>query len=188
MAVKLFNPKLISIIKQRVTFHKITASSESPKIKVSLVNERYLNEKLSKLDFWGYEKATYVNDKQREIQKVTVDRLSFIITDKLQPLGRRTDTKPENDEVSENNVLYSYGQLYDPSTKTMPLLLHLNPSFKSARPLRDSYTALALFALFDTIHPMTPGGETTSYKSLALFMPEYVEKPGKNYIFKINED
>lgn len=180
LAANLFYPKAISTIIQKVTFHKITVSSEIPNIKVSLVNEKYLNEKLSKLDFWGDKKVA--NYARAQLEYLTVDRLKFIITDKPQILGASGDPK------SKKGVEYSYGQLYDRSTKTMTLLLHFNPTFQSERLLRDRYTGLALFALFDTTHPRSPDNEASYYKRLASFMPEYVVTPGKYYIFKINSD
>ena len=180
LAVNLFYPKLGSTIVRKVTFHQITVSSEIQNIKVSLVNDKYLKEKLLKLGFWGDKKILYyLSDDTHEY--VTVERIKFVITDKPQKLGvSRRDPK------SKKSVEYSYGQIYDPSTKTMTVLLHLNRSLKSARPLKDRYTGLALFALYDMTHPITPDGKIGSYKELASFMPEFVESPGKYFIFKIN--
>lgn len=179
LAATLFYPKLSSTIIQKVSFHQITVSSTSPNIKVSLVNEKYLNEKLEKLGFWGDKKvASYA---RAEIEYVTVERLKFILTDKPQALGIISD------DLSGNNVQYSYGQLYDSSTKTMTLILHINPSLNNGRLLRDNYTGVALFALFDTTHPkFSPDDVSSFYKLLASFMPEFVQTPGKYYIFNIN--
>lgn len=182
LAANLFYPNLSSDVTQKITYHQITVSSTSPDIKVSLVNEKYLNEKLSKLDFWGDKKVITNYDKPFNHDYVTVERIKFIITDKPQTLGVNGDPK------SKKGVEYSYGQLYDRSTKTMTILLHLNRSIKSARPLKDSYTGIALFALFDMTHPRTPDNGASYFKSLASFMPEYVVTPGKYFIFNINTD
>lgn len=179
LAANLFYPKLTSSIVRNVLPHQITVSSISPKIKVSLANKNYLNEKLKKIDFWGEKKVA--NYERAELEYVTVDTLKFILTDKPQILGISGDPK------SKKGVEYSYGQIYDPSTKTMTLLLHLNRTIKSSRPLKDRYTGIALFALFDATHPrFTTDDDSSYYKSLSSFMPEYVEKPGKYSIFEIS--
>jgi len=178
LAVTLFYPNLTSSIVSMTPSHEISVSSTIPNMKVSLTNEKYLNKKLSKLNFWGEKKVA--NYARAQLEYVTVERLKFILTDKPQVLALRDDSN------TAKNVQYSYGQLYDPSTKTTTLLLYLNPSLKSDLPLSFRYTGLALLALFDTTHPRTPNNSASYEKSLISFMPEFVEKPGKNSIFKIN--
>lgn len=182
LVANLFYPNLRTELKQKSTFHQITVSSASPNIKVSLVNEKYLKEKLLKLDFWGDKKVITNYDKPFNHEYVTVESIKFIITDKPQTLGVNGDPK------SKKGVEYSYGQLYDRSTKSMSILLYLNPSYKRERPLKDSYTGLALFALFDMTNPRKQDNEASYNKLLTSFMPEFVEAPGKNYIFNINLD
>ena len=182
LAVTLLFPNLNSDIIQKITHHQITASSTVPSLKVSLVNKSYLNEKLEKLDFWGDKKVA--NYARAQLENVTVEKLKFVITDKPQLLAVRND-RQSKDPAQFN---YSYGQLYEPSTKTMTLLLHLNRSVKTDRPLRDRYTGLALHALYDSTHPRTPDNESAYFKGLFSFMPEFVKEPGKNYIFNINSN
>lgn len=182
LVANLFYPNLRTELKQKSTFHQITVSSASPNIKVSLVNEKYLKEKLLKLDFWGDKKVITNYDKPFNHEYVTVESIKFIITDKPQTLGVNGDPK------SKKGVEYSYGQLYDRSTKSMSILLYLNPSYKRERPLKDSYTGLALFALFDMTNPRKQDNEASYNKLLTSFMPEFVEAPGKDYIFNISLD
>jgi len=133
LALRLFTPQLFT---QR-SFHSISAISETGDNPIHITNEKELRKKLDQLDFWGVKK---VNRYKLIIDKVTVEHLVFVITNKAQHFGQRIDN---------GSLQYSFGQTYDSNTKTLEIYLQMHPNFQNDKPLDKRLSSLAMFALYD---------------------------------------
>lgn len=185
LAIKLFNPDLASSIIQLIPRTKITVSSEIPNKKVSLTNEGYLNKKLTELDFWGRGKVNDYPASKLAPTFVTVEKLKFVLTEKPQAFGRYSNSS------TGLPINYSYGQLYNPTTKEMTLIIHIDPKYRTTFSNGSRYTGVALFAIFNSVHEapaiVKEGEANPVYRKLGLtYFQDLVKNPEKNTIFKID--
>lgn len=184
LAIYLFIPNLASSIIRLIPTSKISVSSAIPNKRVSFSNEAYLNKKLIELNFWGDNRVLhYPKTATLPLERVTVERLKLILTDKPQEYGRNTNS-PTGIPVN-----FSYGQLYNPTTREMTLLIHLDSSFTGIKSLDSGYTGVVLFAIFDLIHPRpftTEDKKDATYRKLGLsYIQDFYKNPEKYSIFNI---
>lgn len=130
---RIFYPQILSKQSRR----SVEVRSEMGGEPVSIINGTELQKKLDQLNFWGEGR---VNLYKRTIEKTTVEHIVFVITDKPQYFGQRVDN---------GTSLYSYGQAYNTSTKTMEIMIQVHPDYKSKINKAKRNSAMAMYAVFD---------------------------------------
>lgn len=154
LAIKIFYPQLT--LKQGI--RSVSVRSEISSQRAHLTNEDALRKKLDDLDFWSKQR---VNRYKLVIDKVTVEHLIFVITDKPQYLGQRVDNKVYQ---------YSFGQTYDSDSRTLAIYLQLNPEYQKETPLEKRLSNLAMYALFDHVYSYPKKDERAYNLSLTEFI------------------
>lgn len=177
LGINLFNPSLIITIKNKVVDTKLTISSSIPNKRAEFSNKSYLNKKLDELGFW--ENGAVRLYTKTKVDRITVESLHIDIVDKPQKWGQRSDSK------SGEDILYSYGQEYDPKNQRMTLSIHMNPSFKSEKSLESRYSGMVLFSLFDLVQPYPTKDHFAYRKKASLFLSDFSNDILKNNFISI---
>lgn len=171
LAFNLFTPRMTKLSTDTFPKSGIIISSDIPHTSATLVNETYLSKKIAELNFFGEGKVKHYLNKN--IERVTVKSVRFVITTIPQLWGQRSDSN------AGKVVLYSYGQEYNSQTKVMTLFIHIDPSLKPSFPLSQRYSKMILYALFDLIQPSPTPDQDTYFSSMSAFMKDFTSDPNK---------
>lgn len=174
LAFVLFRPYSVLPSIQIGRSDKIQASSTIPNIGITLSNQPLLEKKLEELGFWKEKRVRiYTPDK---VIRATIKSLHIQIVDKPQSYGQLISS------VSEDKILYSYGQSFDSTKGKMVLSIYIDPSFQPEKSLDSKFSNVILFSLFDLIQPY-PVSDYPSYNQRALRFISYTDGQYLNGIF-----
>lgn len=172
LAIVLFKPVSFSQVISPRDQARVKVVSSLPGVTVSISNSSYLNDKLQALEFWKEGRVRlYEKD---AVGRVTVKSLILNFTEKSQSWGQRADSK------TGEEILYSYGQLFDRTTGTMTLYIHVNPLFKPELPLSQRYAGVILFSLFDLVQPYPVTDDAVYSQKVKSILNDLVTNPKEN--------
>lgn len=172
LGISLFNPILYTSVMNGSFDPKLNISSEAPDIEAAFSNKKYVNKKLEELGFWKKGAVRYYTP--TKVDRVTVNSLKIVITDKPQSWGQRSDS------TSGDAIHYSYGQRYDVETKLMTLLIHVSPDFRQGNSLDSKYSGVILITLYDLVQAY-PVDDRIGYDKRALsFLSDFSKNIPKN--------
>ncbi|MGB2732158.1 MAG: hypothetical protein WBC38_04290 [Microgenomates group bacterium] len=177
LAIVLFKPVSFSQVMSPRDQARVKVISSLPGVTVSISNSSYLNDKLQALEFWKEGRVRHYE--KDAVGRVTVKSLILNFTEKSQSWGQRADSK------SGEEILYSYGQLFDRTTGTMTLYIHVNPLFKPELPLSQRYSGVILFSLFDLVQPYPVTDDAVYSQKAKALLNDIVKNPTDNNFVKL---
>lgn len=172
LALVLLKPVPLSRVMFNGNKARVVVVSSLPGVKGSVSNSSYLNDKLQELEFWKEGRVRlYEKD---AVGRVTVKSLILNFTENPQSWGQRADSK------TGEEILYSYGQLFDRTSGTMTLYIHVNPLFKPEIPLSQRYSGVILFSLFDLVQPYPVTDDSNYSQNVKTILNDLVTNPKEN--------
>lgn len=154
---------------------KISVTSTIVGVKPKIVNLSYLNSKLEDRRFWSNSR---VNLYKSSVQKATVKKLRFVLTDKPQPILIQAE-KQQN----KLRAIMSYSQEYNANTKEMTITIQEDRLINKAYSRERIFSGLILYSIFDLTYNR-PRNMQIFQSELKTFLTDFYMSPGDKEIVK----
>lgn len=156
---------------------KVSIVSELKAYNGHIVNQKYLEDELNRLQLWRTSGIHFSPDGNYPYAQIVVKKLRIILTEEKQTIARVNRT------TNPNGVTYAYGNSYSTGTNELSIYLYIAPEVRTPESSNLQYSALLLYSVFDiTQKPTTSkvADANSHFKKIMKYTGEYMENVQKD--------